>query len=263
MTATSSHPAAPFFEGQRIDVVGVLVDPLTTQDIVDTVEEWTESDSVHVAVGINAHACNLAATDEQLRGYYRAADLAYADGQSIVWAAKVLGRFIPERVATTDLIQPLATMCALKHKKLFFFGGRPGVADKAAATLRQNRPELEIETQDGYVSAADMDGLINRINESHSDVLLVGQGDPLQQQWIAAHRHELRVPAVLTCGGLFDWISGDNRRAPSWMISGGLEWLWRLMIEPRRLAKRYIVGNPAFLARLSGSLVVRAARRIA
>jgi N-acetylglucosaminyldiphosphoundecaprenol N-acetyl-beta-D-mannosaminyltransferase len=105
--------------------------------------------------------------------------------------------------------------------------------------------------RDGYVSEEDMPGLIAEIAAYDPYILLVGLGDPLQQAWLADHRSELHVPAVLTCGGLFDWVSGANRRAPQWMISAGLEWLWRLILEPRRLAKRYLAGNPVFMGRFT------------
>jgi N-acetylglucosaminyldiphosphoundecaprenol N-acetyl-beta-D-mannosaminyltransferase len=261
--STTTPPASqpdPASDHSRIDIVGVSVDPLTTDEVVETVVHWTEMDGVHVAVGINANTCNLAAADADLSSALESADLAYADGQSIVWAARLLGRVIPERVATTDLIQPLASACAERGKKMFFFGGTPGVAAAAAEKLTSTRPTLAIETENGFISEAEMPALIARINASHSDVLLVGQGDPIQHRWISEHRDELTVHAVLTCGGLFDWISQSKRRAPGWMMSAGLEWLWRLMIEPRRLAKRYLLGNPAFLARLGRSMVIRRVR---
>jgi N-acetylglucosaminyldiphosphoundecaprenol N-acetyl-beta-D-mannosaminyltransferase len=96
-----------------------------------------------------------------------------------------------------------------------------------------------------------MPHVIELINAFAPDILFVGLGDPLQQHWVETYRDQLNAPAILTCGGLFDWVSGDNRRAPRWMISSGFEWLWRLMIEPRRLASRYLIGNPVFLFRLA------------
>lgn len=233
-------------------VVGVPVAAVTGAQIVDIVLGWTTGTRhrARVAVGINAHVCNLAATDATFRDDIAAADLAYADGQSVVWAARLLGTRVPERVATTDLVYPLAERSEAEGRAWFFFGGRPGVAEEAAARLRSRHPALRIETNDGYVGPDGTDALVERINRAHVDVLFVGLGDPLQQRWIAENRHRLQVAAVLSCGGLFDWTSGGNRRAPQWMIRAGLEWLWRLAIEPRRLARRYLVGNPAFVWRV-------------
>ncbi|MGV8886133.1 MAG: WecB/TagA/CpsF family glycosyltransferase [Microbacteriaceae bacterium] len=233
-------------------VIGVPVAAVTCQQIVDLVSGWAGGarHRPYVAVGVNAHVCNLAATDATFRADLAAADLAYADGQSVVWAARLLGTPVPHRVATTDLVYPLAERCEAESRSWFFYGGRAGVAEAAAARLRLRHPALRILTNDGFVRADDMHDLVARINRAQVDVLFVGLGDPLQQRWIAEHRHELQVAVILSCGGLFDWTSGSNRRAPQWMIRAGLEWLWRLMIEPRRLGKRYLVGNPAFVGRV-------------
>lgn len=122
-----------------------------------------------------------------------------------------------------------------------------GVAESAATKLRAKIPGLALRTHHGYVSADQIDGVLDDIAAHGTRILFVGMGDPAQQLWVDAHRDRL-PPAVLTCGGLFDWLSGSNRRAPEWMIRAGLEWLWRLIIEPRRLAKRYLLGNPSFMA---------------
>lgn len=242
-------------------VVGVRVDPVSMDAAVSTILDWTaDRQSPRVAIGVNAHVCNLASSDIQFRRHIEAADLSYADGQSIVWAARLLGIPVEERVATTDLVHPLMAACAAAGKRVFLFGGKPGVAQLAAERLLAENPGLSIRTNDGYVKPDEMGSLLESIAGHRTDVLLVGLGDPLQQEWIARHRDRLDVAAILSCGGLFDWISGQNKRAPRWMIRAGLEWLWRLIIEPRRLARRYLVGNPAFLARL-GLQYLRAAFR--
>lgn len=239
----------------RTIVVGVPVDRMRQDQIVETVMTWTNAPHTRVAVGVNAAVCNLAATDRVFHKNLLEADLSYADGRSVVWAARLLGGEVPERVATTDLIHPLASVSALEGKKIFLYGGKPGVAERAAARLRDAQPDLLIEARDGYIPSDQMDQLIADINGSGAHILFVGLGDPLQQDWVARHRDLLSVPVILTCGGLFDWVSGDNKRAPSWMISSGLEWFWRLMIEPKRLGSRYLLGNPTFLYRLSKQVV--------
>ena len=234
-------------------VVGVPIDALTSAELVETIFGWVADDAAPArsAVGVNAHVVNLAAGDTRFAADVGRADLAYADGQAVVWAARLLGTPVPERVATTDLIHPLAERAAAEGAPMFFYGGRPGVAALAAERLARAHPGLSIAVRDGYVPADRMGELVRQINESGARLLFVGLGDPLQQRWISEHRDELTVPAVLSCGGLFDWTSGSNRRAPRWMIRAGLEWLWRLIIEPRRLARRYLVGNPAFVLRVA------------
>lgn len=223
--------------------------------IVNRVVEWTNTGVCHVAVGVNADVCNRAATEPSFRAQVNSADLAYADGQSVVWAGRALGLSIPERVATTDLIYPLMVACASLNKRVFLFGGAPGVADDAAKQLRILSPGLQIDVHDGYLPTERMGELVELVRSRRPDVLLVGLGDPLQQAWVARYREHLEVPAILTCGGLFDWTSGRMRRAPRWFITLGLEWLWRLRLEPRRLARRYLVGNPMFVLRFIRSYI--------
>lgn len=235
----------------RVWVLGSPVDAGGTLETVERILAWTETDKVHIAVGINAHVCNTASSNLEFGRQLADVDLAYPDGQSIVWAARFLGAPIRNRVATTDLIVPLAKRASTEGLNLFFFGGAPGVAKRAAAKLRGEYPLIKISTNHGYLAYGDSKELLDEIHAHKTDILFVGLGDPKQLAWVADNRSDLKVAAVLTCGGLFDWISGDNKRAPYWMIASGLEWLWRVMIEPRRLGRRYIVGNPLFVARFA------------
>lgn len=239
-----------------ITVLGIDVHQSDICQVVDQVMAWTSNSGVHVAVGINANVCNLAAADAEFAYLITQADLRYADGQSVVWAMRLLGGRLRQRVATTDLIVPLADRAEREDKRLFLYGAAPGVSAAAAERLREHHPRLQIDSHHGFASAAEMPEVLAAITRHRTDILLVGTGDPHQHRWIAMHRQQLTTPAVLTCGGLFDWVSGKNRRAPGWMIRSGLEWLWRLVIEPRRLAKRYLVGNPQFVARLAKQLVL-------
>jgi len=242
---------------RRVNVTGVDIDPLSIDQVVETVICWLGDDAPRVAVGVNANVCNLAADHPDFARILSAADLCYADGQSIVWAARLLGRRIPERVATTDLITPLSKQAELLGKRIFLLGSAPGVASAASAELQRSFPNLQIAHHHGYFSSAATDSVLEEINRFDTDILFVGMGDPRQQEWVARHRHEISARAVLTCGGLFDWVSGNNPRAPRWMIRLGLEWLWRLIIEPRRLMGRYVRGNPKFLTRLFRQLLLR------
>jgi N-acetylglucosaminyldiphosphoundecaprenol N-acetyl-beta-D-mannosaminyltransferase len=235
----------------EVPILDVPVARATASQVIETVMGWTELPGSRVAVGVNAAVCNLALDDAAFRARLMGADLRYADGQSIIWAARCLGSTLPERVATTDLIGPLARSSAERGKRIFLYGGRTGVAQRAAARLREIAPGLHVDGREGYAAPAGMPSVIDEINAFAPDVLFVGLGDPLQQHWVEAHRGQLNAPVIMTCGGLFDWVSGDNRRAPRWMISSGFEWLWRLMIEPRRLASRYLIGNPVFLFHLA------------
>ncbi|MFK4762371.1 WecB/TagA/CpsF family glycosyltransferase [Microbacterium sp. ZW T5_45] len=227
-------------------VAGVRVGSFTRDSFVDRVLTMARGDSTRVAVGVNAHVCNLARTDARLREAL-STSTTYADGQSVVWAARLLGGHLPERLATTDIAEPILRAAAAEGLPVYFLGAAEGVAERAAELLRDRIPGLRLRTHHGYISEGDVSLVLDEIAAHGTRILFVGMGDPAQQYWVENHRDRLPA-AVLTCGGLFDWLSGSNRRAPAWMITSGLEWLWRLMIEPRRLARRYIVGNPAFIA---------------
>jgi len=231
--------------GEAVLVDGVPVRGVTLAGLVDEIVGLTRTSGTDVLVGVNAHVTNLARHDPELRRFLAGTTLNYPDGQSVLWAAHLLGTDMPERVATTDLALPLVAAAARAGLPLYFYGGRPGVAERAAARMREHAPTADIRVSHGYVR--DEAALLRDIDAHGTRILLVGLGDPLQERWVARHRGEL-PPVVLTCGGLFDWLSGEHRRAPEWMIHRGLEWLWRLMIEPRRLARRYLLGNPAFVA---------------
>jgi N-acetylglucosaminyldiphosphoundecaprenol N-acetyl-beta-D-mannosaminyltransferase len=247
---------------KRARVLAVPLDACSAQEFVDTVESWVDDGDRQFAVPINAHLVNLAARDPELAALLEHSGLNYADGQSVVWAARMLGHQVPERVPTTEMIYPIAEMLARRQLPVFLLGGRPEVVEAAAKRLRDGYPGLEIVgTRDGYFKPDADAEVIDAINRSRARVLLVGLGNPKQEKWVWEHLGELRPNAILTCGGLYDWVSGRNRRAPAWMHRSGLEWLWRLLIEPRRLFVRYVVGNPRFCAALARELWRRRSAR--
>lgn len=229
-----------------VAVAGVVVDAHTEESLTEAVLDWANGADVHVAVGVNAHVCNLAKRDRELHEFLSRSE-TYADGQSVVWAARLLGGYLPERLATTDIAWPVLRAAASAELPVYFLGADEGIARTAADRLRSQIPGLRIRTHHGYFSDDESAPVIADIRDHGTRILFVGMGDPRQQRWVQQHLGDL-PPAVLTCGGLFDWLSGSNRRAPKWMIGAGLEWLWRLMLEPRRLARRYLLGNPAFIA---------------
>lgn len=216
------------------------------------ISRWLADGTRGTAVGVNANLVNLVRRDPKLAVILQRTEMVYADGKAVVWAGRILGWDLPERVATTDMIDPLCSIIVNQGASVFLFGGEAGVAEAAADQLQSRYPGLRIGgTHHGFVSSADEAEVIERINASQAQVLLVGLGDPLQQMWVARNRHSLNATVVLTCGGLFNWISGRHPRPPELIVAAGLEWAWRLALEPRRLARRYLVGNPAFLGSLA------------
>jgi len=171
--------------------------------------------------------------------------------------AKLLGHHIPERITYADWLWQLAAFAEPRQISFYFLGGRPGIAEKAAQQLQLRYPNLQIVGfQHGYFDkgedSVENQAVIQAINQAKPDILLVGFGMPLQEQWLQENWERIDAKIALTGGAVFDYISGELRRAPRWMTDYGFEWLGRLLIEPRRLWQRYVVGNPVFLWRVLG-----------
>ncbi|UOR15118.1 WecB/TagA/CpsF family glycosyltransferase [Qipengyuania aquimaris] len=198
---------------------------------------------------INAHCVNLAITDREYRSALEESDLLLPDGVGVQIAARLAGCEVPENLNGTDLFPLICERAAIEGAGLFMLGGGPGVADAAAAWACGEWPSLRIRgTQHGYFAKEDEDAVIERINRSGAAILFVGFGVPLQEQWIARNRNRLNIPVVMGVGGLFDYYSGRIARAPAAIRAMRSEWVWRLAMEPRRLGRRYLLGNPLFIA---------------
>lgn len=203
----------------------------------------------------NVLLLNLAYKQEWLRHFFKQADVVFCDGAGVQLGAKLLGHTLPERITYADWTWQLAEFCEAHQLSLFFLGARPGIAQQAADRLRERFPRLRIVgTRDGYfdksLNGAENRTVVREINDCQPDILLVGFGMPIQERWLMENWDELNVKIGLTGGAVFDYISGNLKRAPRWMTDHGLEWLGRLIIEPRRLWKRYIIGNPLFFWRV-------------
>ena len=176
------------------------------------------------------------------------ADVVHADGMSVIKAGnKFTNTHFPERVATTDLFHDLARVCSEQGLSVFFLGGRESVVMKAYENVKKEYPELKLAGyHHGYFSSGSDDEkyLLEMLSTIKPHIVFVGLGRPRQEQWCIENRHRLSgITWLKTCGGLFDFLSGNSPRAPRWMIDSGLEWLYRLMKEPRRLFWRYLITN--------------------
>ncbi len=194
----------------------------------------------------NGHAIALAATDAQFRRCFEAANLIHADGQPVVLASKLLTRHpIPERSATTDFIHDAARAAAESGLGFFLLGATERVNGQCAAALEQQYTGLRVVgLRHGYFGREDEAAICDAINASGADVLWVGLGVPLEYDFCVRNRHRLNAGWIVTCGGCFNFVTGDYARAPAWMQASGLEWLYRVLREPRRLLWRYAVTNP-------------------
>lgn len=199
---------------------------------------------------VNAHCVNVAASDRAYRGALQQSDMLLPDGSGMRIAARMAGTSYADNLNGTDLFPLICEEASRRGARLFLLGGEPDVARRTAAAMAERFPGLEIAgTEHGYFRRHDTARVIRAINQSEADMVLVGFGVPLQECWLAEHGASIDAPAQLAVGGLFDYYSGRIPRAPRLLRAAGCEWLWRLALEPRRLAGRYALGNAIFLAR--------------
>ncbi|HHP50443.1 MAG TPA: glycosyltransferase [Moorella mulderi] len=228
-------------------ILGCRVHGLTLREAVERIAGFIEEGTPHQVVTLNAEMAYLAHRHPDLLRVINSASLVVPDGAGILWAARRLGFALPERLPGVDLALALMEKGSLRGWRFYFYGAAPGVTERAALKLKARFPRLEITgISHGYLSPLEEGDLLHRIRESRPHVLLVGLGSPKQEFWIARHLPELGVPVAMGVGGSFDVWSGDVSRAPVFLQRWGLEWLYRLFQQPRRL-KRY-VALPLFLA---------------
>jgi len=202
---------------------------------------------------VNAHVLNQSREDPALRAALEEADLVYCDGYGVRLAAKALSAEIPHRMTGADWIWNLAAMCEAQDTSVYLLGCDPGVAAQAGQRLRRAFPGLRVVgTHHGYfeMGSGHDERVIEDINACKPDILLVGMGTPKQEIWAQRTVDRLDCRVVWGVGALFDFVSGRVPRAPASLSDNGLEWIFRLAIEPQRMWRRYLVGNPVFLSRV-------------
>ncbi len=236
-------PALDFFD---IPIVNTDM-----HEAVDWIATRSEDKEKSLLCFVNPDCLNIAYKDESYKKLLQGAARVLPDGIGIHIGCRVLGVSLAANVNGSDLFPPLCERAVRDGLSLFLLGARPGVAQAAADNMCDRFPGLEIAgTHHGYFTDEEGDGVIQKINESGADILLVAMGAPRQEKWLD-HHHEVLEPAVrMGVGGQFDFYSGRIPRAPMWMREIGLEWVWRLLQEPGRMWRRYVIGNPLFLYRV-------------
>lgn len=199
----------------------------------------------------NLHSIYLARRDPQMRAYYAAARAAHIDGMALVVWGRLLGYPLrrEQRVTYIDWIRPLMAAAARHDWRVFHVGGRPGVGERAAETLRREVPGLQLRTHHGYFDPQvdEIERLLSEIADERPNLLLVGMGMPRQERWVVENLGRLQANVILTCGACFDYLAGVVPTPPRWVAGLGLEWLYRLLSEPRRLWRRYLLEPWALL----------------
>jgi N-acetylglucosaminyldiphosphoundecaprenol N-acetyl-beta-D-mannosaminyltransferase len=234
-------------------ILGVPIDDLSMPEALDRLEEFIKighaTGKSHQVATVNADFVVNSLHDPELRRILQESDMATADGMPLVMGARLLGVPLADRVTGADLVPALAERAAQKGYSIFLLGARPGVAARAGQILQSRYPGLKIVgiISPPNTSVLEMDqSILDEVKAARPDILLVAFGNPKQEKWISMYARELSVPICIGIGGTLDMIAGITRRAPLWMQRSGLEWLYRLMQEPRRLWKRYVLDMGYF-----------------
>jgi exopolysaccharide biosynthesis WecB/TagA/CpsF family protein len=234
-----------------IEILGVPFTRLEPGRALNVLEALYDRAEPAVVVHANVHTVNLAYKDPSYLEALRRADLVLNDGKGVMLGARILDSSFPSDLNGNFFTPLVLERAAARGWPLFLFGAKPGVAERAAAVLVDEYKGLRVVgTQHGYVPKDSHDELLETMRASGAGLLLVGMGNPRQERWLARYIGKTGARLGIGVGAFFDFQAGELRRAPEWMQRSGLEWVHRLRTEPQRMWRRYIVGNPAFVARV-------------
>ncbi len=232
----------------KVDFYNVKMDILDTPETLQKFEEFIGSDTARTVFFINAHCFNIAQNNEEYRKVINSADILLNDGIGIKLGAALLGQKIRENMNGTDFIPVALQFAAKKNLNVYFLGAGKGVAEAAKEKIEKKIQGLNIVgVHDGYFDSAEESKIIEEINRKQVDMLIVGMGVPKQELWVSENTSRFKTVKICIAGGaILDFMAERFKRAPVFMQNAGLEWLFRLYNEPKRLFKRYAVGIPLF-----------------
>lgn len=233
----------------RADILGFMVDRMTLRQCVDRLTSAIPLRKPQHIVLVNAAKIVRAREDAELAHIIRTADLVGADGVPIVWTSQLLSQPLPGRVNGTDLMNLLIQTAAERGYRVFFLGSKPELISQAVANVQRRYPALQVAGyRCGYFSSAEQEEeVVRMIAAAKADILLVGMSTPMKEKWVRKYRSQLATPVIHGVGGSFDILAGYVKRAPVWMQRSGLEWLYRVWQEPKRLWRRYLITNTVFV----------------
>ncbi|MEA1959841.1 MAG: WecB/TagA/CpsF family glycosyltransferase [Bacillota bacterium] len=232
---------------KKANILGCQVDLVDAGQALERIENFIEIGKPAHVITLNAEIVYEARTNIELNNIINQAHLVTPDGIGIVWGGRKLGYQFQERVTGIDLLYQLCDRAAVRGWSVYLLGSAPGVAESAARRLQEKYNELKVcGIHDGYFKQEDIPALIKEIRGKIPQILFVALGAPSQEFWIQEYKDLLEVPVCIGVGGSFDVISGNKKRAPSWMIALNIEWLYRLLSEPSRLKRQMVL--PRFVA---------------
>jgi N-acetylglucosaminyldiphosphoundecaprenol N-acetyl-beta-D-mannosaminyltransferase len=234
-----------------VEILGINISCVKRTDVLQIPIDWSSQNQLRTIFYANAHCMNQAIKDPTYRKSLQHANLIYADGISVVWAARWLGGCKLEKATGRDWITEFCIQAAQKKLRLFILAGNPGIAENARRNLTDQLPNLQIVgVHHGYFTEAETPDLIDNINQANPQIVFVGMGTPQQEIWLAAYRDKIEAPVCWAVGALFDYVAGVEPPVPTWLNQLNLEWLWRMLVDPLGKWRRYLVGNPLFLYRV-------------
>jgi N-acetylglucosaminyldiphosphoundecaprenol N-acetyl-beta-D-mannosaminyltransferase len=250
--STIGHTSAgPDAEPARVNILGVGISAINPAAALRMISRWIGEGERHYVCVSGVHGIMECQGDATLRRIHNRAGLVTPDGMPLVWLCRLKGYRRVERVYGPDLMLDCCRLSVERGYRHFLYGGMEGVPDLLAERLVQRFPGLRIVG--GYsppfrvLTTAEDEDVVRRINDAAPDIVWIGLSTPKQERWMAEHRARLHAPVLIGVGAAFDFHAGLKRQAPVWMRQSGLEWLFRLASEPRRLWKRYLINNPRFL----------------
>ena len=237
---------------EKVAIFGIKIDNISMDETIEKVEEFIAKDKGRLFCTPNVDGVIIAKKDREFNKIINSAGLVTCDSIYIYWASKFLGTPLKDRVAGSDFLPKFSKVAAEKGYSLFFLGGEEGITEIAAQKLRKSYPKLNIVgilTPDHKSLKNDKENIkiVKEINKTKPDILFVGFGTPKQEKWLNKNLHALNTKVAVCVGGTFNVISGQRKRAPIWVQRIGLEWFWRMMQEPRRLWRRYLINDSKFI----------------
>jgi N-acetylglucosaminyldiphosphoundecaprenol N-acetyl-beta-D-mannosaminyltransferase len=246
---------------RRISVLGLPVDLFTVQSFIDFLSQSAQLKRKTVVGYANIHAANLSHDNQWYRDFMNRADAVFCDGIGLVLGAKLLGNPIHRSHRTTgpEFFEGFVWACERMNVSLYLLAGKPGIVDAAIQRLHHVAPSVEINGHHGYFekTGPENEAIIQDINSKRPGILFIGLGSPIQEKWILDNLDRTDARVFLPFGAGLDYYTGSIPRGPRWLTNYGGEWLCRLVLEPRRLWKRYLIGNPLFFGRIFAQLLAR------
>ena len=232
----------------RINILNCPIDKLTMEETINKIDESIKNKTHLHHVVVNAAKMVHMQKDKELYESVISSDIINADGQAVVWASKVLGQPLPERVAGIDLMQNLVKLAYEKNYKVFFFGAKEEIVSEVVSQYtKMYSPEIIAGYRNGYFQKEEEQSIAQEIANSDADILFVAISSPTKEIFLNEYKDIIDTPFVMGVGGSFDVVAGKVNRAPKWMQNSGLEWFYRFSQEPRRMWKRYLYTNSMFL----------------